>query len=416
MGGLLKMMTENSAENQSREINDVFEMKNADLLDIVLNGIDAMIYVTVPETGEILFINNLMKKNYGIEGSGIGQICYKVFQEGLEDICEFCPCYQLNREPDKTVVWEENSPVTKRVYQNTDCYIKWIDGRTVHMQHSVDITELLETRRSAHESEIAKGRAEAAKEAVMESINYASKIQKNLLPNEDVLKTAFADYSIIWEPRDVVGGDIYWVKNFDDGTVVCVCDCTGHGTPGALLTMLVVSALEAIVNEANRSDTAEILYMLDQRLATVLNAKNDDENMDINDGCDLAMLFIAKDGGVTLSAGNTDVFICDGKESTRYRGQPIYIGEGRLKNKDDVKTVYISANADNKFYIASDGLYDQIGGDDRQPFGYRILERIILENHHEPQAVINGRIWDAYIRHQGGQPRRDDFVLLTFKL
>jgi serine phosphatase RsbU (regulator of sigma subunit) len=159
--------------------------------------------------------------------------------------------------------------------------------------------------------------------------------------------------------------------------------------------------------------------MLDQRLVSVLNVNSDDNEhrgiMDINDGCDLAILFISKDGSVTMSAGNTNVFVCDGKEVTRYKGQSVFVGEGKLKNKDEVIVHNVPANPDNKFYITSDGLSDQIGGDRRKQFGYRAFRRIILENHREKQAVISGKIWDAFKEYQDEQPRRDDFELITFK-
>jgi len=260
--------------------------------------------------------------------------------------------------------------------------------------------------------------AEESSKKIVESIAYASKIQKNLLPRDSVLETAFSDYSVIWKPRDIVGGDLYWAKNFDDGTVLCVGDCTGHGTPGALLAMLVVSALESSITEKNYKDTAKILYNLDQKLSTVLNVNAGDRRnssiTDINDGCDLAVLFIAKDGNVTMSSGNTNVFICDGKNVTRYRGQPIYVGEGKLKNKNEVIVNNITASPGNKFYIASDGLFDQIGGKKVKSFGYKAFQQIILDNHEHTQSVISGKVWEAFEEHRGEQPLRDDLELITF--
>jgi serine phosphatase RsbU (regulator of sigma subunit) len=261
--------------------------------------------------------------------------------------------------------------------------------------------------------------AEAAAAMIMESISYASKIQRNLLPSDAVFKKSFSDYHVIWEPRDVVGGDIYWAKNFSDGTVLCVCDCTGHGTPGALLTMLVVSAFESIIKEERHTDTAEIMYLLDQRLATVLNVNNDGTInhtiTDIKDGCDLAVLFIANNGTITFSAGNTNIFVCNGEEVTRYRGQSIFIGEGKIKDKATVQVQQIPVDSRNSFYITSDGLSDQIGGEKNRQWGYREFRRIVLENHHESQAVIASKIWEAFKAHQNIQPRRDDFELITFK-
>jgi len=114
--------------------------------------------------------------------------------------------------------------------------------------------------RLLRESELSKRKTEIANDTIMESINYASKIQRNLLPYNSVLESVFDDYFIIWKPRDIVGGDIYWLKQFEKGTVLCVADCTGHGTPGALLTMLVVSAFESVIKPDNCHDTAHALW------------------------------------------------------------------------------------------------------------------------------------------------------------
>ena len=260
--------------------------------------------------------------------------------------------------------------------------------------------------------------AEEARETMLSSINYASKIQKNLLPRDSTFESAFSDYAVIWKPRDIVGGDIYWMKQFDQGTVLCVCDCTGHGTPGALLTMLVVSALEAIIRPDNCHDPADIIYQLDHRLSAVLHVDKDIEvknsMIDIDDGCDSAVLFIANDGSITMSAGNSHVFICDGKEVSQYKGQKIFIGEGKVDNKEEVIKHHIPASPQHKFYIASDGLFDQIGGKRNKQFGYKRFKKIILENHGEKQVVISQKIWEAFEEYRGNEDRRDDFELVTF--
>ncbi|MDR1837444.1 MAG: transporter substrate-binding domain-containing protein [Treponema sp.] len=269
----------------------------------------------------------------------------------------------------------------------------------------------------AIDSKIAMERAEAASQAIMYGISYANKIQRNLLPSDSILEESFSDYSVIWEPRDVVGGDIYWIKQFNEGTVLCVCDCTGHGTPGALLAMLVVSALESAVEASNSADTADIIWSVDVRLAHVLNAnaERDTSGFDINDGCDLAVLFVARDGSVSLSSGHINVFVSDGKKVSRFRGQNFYVGEGNLNGKENIETIRIPANPFNKFYIASDGLFDQPGGELSRPFGYKAFERIILENHGEEQSVISDKIWTAFEEYRGDELRVDDFELITFK-
>ncbi|MDR2576333.1 MAG: response regulator [Treponema sp.] len=122
------------------------------ILSNILNGLDAMIYVTVPETGEILFVNNNMREHFNLKDDGIGQLCYKVFQIGMDEKCSFCPCRQLDKDPNSVVVWEEHNDLTKHIYRNTDRYIEWQNGKLAHIQHSVDITELIAAKEKAEQS------------------------------------------------------------------------------------------------------------------------------------------------------------------------------------------------------------------------------------------------------------------------
>jgi len=259
--------------------------------------------------------------------------------------------------------------------------------------------------------------AEEATDKIIQGINYASKIQRDLLPRNHAFDKAFQDYFIIWKPRDIVGGDIFWLKNFEQGTILCVCDCTGHGTSGAMLTMLVVSALEACIWPHNCHDTAGIIWQIEKKLVSNFNVNADERNLaEIQDGCDLAVLFIARDGSVSISSGHIPVFICDGKEVRQIKGQKIAIGEGRLKSRDEIIVTRIEANPDNTFYIASDGLFDQPGGPLSIPFGYKTFNRFIMENHGEKLSVISDKLWKIFEEYRGEETRVDDIQLLSFKV
>ena len=121
-------------------------------MEKILNSLDSMIYVSDTNTGEILFINDIMKKHYNIDGDCTGQLCYKVLQKDRDRICDFCPCFQLDKEPDNAVIWEERSSLTGRIYRNVDRYIDWPNGGIVHMQHSADMTELIAAKEFAEQS------------------------------------------------------------------------------------------------------------------------------------------------------------------------------------------------------------------------------------------------------------------------
>ena len=146
-----------------RELKTSIEQKNESeqsrrLLSNILDSIDAQVYVTVPHSGEILFVNDCMKNEFKVGDECIGKLCYKVFLRDMNGICDFCPCHQLDKEPNSTVVWEMYNPVTNRIYRNTTRYIEWADGRTVQIQHSVDVTELIEARKLAERSNRSKNR------------------------------------------------------------------------------------------------------------------------------------------------------------------------------------------------------------------------------------------------------------------
>ena len=138
-------------------IKNQFKIIEHSAINDILNSIDASIYATVPETGELLFVNTYMKKEFGIEDIDvIGEYCYKIFRNDLDDICDFCPCYQLDKDPDAFIVWEEYIPEREMHVRHSDCYINWHDGRKVHLQHAVDITELVKTTEKAQAASRAK--------------------------------------------------------------------------------------------------------------------------------------------------------------------------------------------------------------------------------------------------------------------
>jgi len=264
-------------------------------------------------------------------------------------------------------------------------------------------------------------KTKAAHDEILSGLLYASNIQKNLLPKTAALKRAFSECSVIWNPANIVGGDIFWMKQFENsGTVLCVCDCTGHGTSGALLTMLVTSGLEAVVRPGSSEDTAGIIWELDRRLSEILSSRpgsgSNGTGGGIKDGCDITVMFIALDGSVTVSAGHMSLFICDGREVRRIRGQRIFVGEGKINDCGEINTIKIPADPANRFYIATDGLFDQPGGETGVPFGYKRFEKLILENHKEKADVISENIWNVFEAYRGNENRVDDFQLVTFKM
>ena len=151
VAGALDDITEKKKMQSELKTNDMV----IESMSNMLNGINAMICVTDIDSNEILFINDFMKEHYGVKDS-TGKLCYKVFQADQNERCDFCPCHQLDKNPDMTVEWEEYSTFTKRYYRKTNRYIDWLDGKKVHIQHSVDITDLIQAEEQAKTANLAK--------------------------------------------------------------------------------------------------------------------------------------------------------------------------------------------------------------------------------------------------------------------
>ncbi|MDR1753999.1 MAG: response regulator [Eubacterium sp.] len=109
------------------------------ILKNILNGLDNFIAVTVPETGEILFLNDKIRETFGVEGSGVGQFCYKLIK-GMDKRCDFCPYFQLEKEPEKVIVWEQRE-LENRIHRKTALLIDWPGRKKAHLEYGVDITE-----------------------------------------------------------------------------------------------------------------------------------------------------------------------------------------------------------------------------------------------------------------------------------
>ena len=139
--GISRDITERKASIEAAQ-KTVAEKETLSVMQNIFGGLDVMIHVTDPETDELLFVNDIMKSHYEIEGNFYGQLCYKVLRKDLSSRCDFCPCYKLEKDPDAIIVWEEYNEKTNRFYRNTSRYINWVDGRTAYLHQALDITDI----------------------------------------------------------------------------------------------------------------------------------------------------------------------------------------------------------------------------------------------------------------------------------
>jgi PAS domain S-box-containing protein len=176
-------------------------------MESILNSIDAYIYATVPDTGEILFVNKKLRSLFGIADKDItGQYCYKIFRQNSEERCDFCPCFRLEREPDETVIWEEYVPEFGIHIRHSDCIIDWPNGEKVHLQHAVDITDI---KCAQKHIEIRDNLLEAVNRTAILLLTSSENEKIEILVNKsmDILgRTINADHVHLWK-KETAGGE-----------------------------------------------------------------------------------------------------------------------------------------------------------------------------------------------------------------
>ena len=260
-----------------------------------------------------------------------------------------------------------------------------------------------------------------AHQLVVGSVNYASRLQRGQLPRQMRIDGRFASFATIWEPRDTIGGDLYWLSSSQQSGpfVLAVADCTGHGVPGAMLSLLVSNSLERIYANDTTEDAATALMSLDHYVRTGLNQDRADSESD--DGCDAAVLRIDRDKQTIEFAGaKLGLFQVDTKGVVaRHQGARCSLGyQDAIEDKDKPVVQTIRYQAGDAFAIVTDGLTDQIGGNSsiKTSFGYRRIENILKTNCTSDADYIAYMLKSDFLAWQGSETRRDDLTAVVFRL
>ncbi len=263
---------------------------------------------------------------------------------------------------------------------------------------------------------------------VMESINYASVIQKSFLrSSREDMAAALNDYFMHWEPRDVVGGDYYYFVKHEDGFFCAVIDCTGHGVPGAFMTLIIASALNQVLKETDLHDPATALAEVNRTVKQSLGQfdggrqgmDDDTQEMHSDDGMDTAFCWVdtrtrmmtfagAKTPLFLLPPGADDLELIKGdKKGVGYIDTPM---DYRWENQK------IALKPGSQVYITTDGIIDQIGGPKQIAFGKKRLKKVIMDAAKQPMSEQKDHIMQAFYKYQGDNRRRDDVSIFGFRI
>ena len=257
-----------------------------------------------------------------------------------------------------------------------------------------------------------------------QSIGYASTIQRSYLRASDAhLAAALPEHALVWEPRDVVGGDCYFVRGLEGGTFVALLDCTGHGVPGAFMTLIALAWLEqAFQGPGAPPDPAAALAGLNGYIKRVLGqgaeeARGEDPGRS-DDGLDGACLWLpagqphlefagARLPLLVVRPGDAPAELVEGdRASVGYRDTP---GDRRWTTRQ------VEVPDGTLLALATDGATDQVGGPKRIAFGRARLAQVLAEGRADPAPALAERVRRALLAWQGTERRRDDLALLLVR-
>lgn len=265
--------------------------------------------------------------------------------------------------------------------------------------------------RDISERKEAEHRLQDAHDIIRGSIDYAAHIQRSVLPDQDLLTSLASDHFVIWEPRDVVGGDFYWCKMWGEGLLVILCDCTGHGVPGAFMSLIATGALERAINEVQQGQVAELIQKMHQNVKITLGQHRKDGGSD--DGLELGALFVNPDlTELTFVGARFDLFWTEADQVHQEKGTKAGIGYRKIPMEQTYTALEIEIRPGRSFYMSSDGLLDQVGGDRRRSFGKQRFKALLGELQGKAMAAQKEAVLEGLQRYQGDETRRDDVSVI----
>lgn len=250
-----------------------------------------------------------------------------------------------------------------------------------------------------------------AQRKIEDSIDYASLIQRSILPNRELVNALGEHHAVLWRPRDVVGGDFYIFRHEDNQCLFGVVDCAGHGVPGALMTMLAHAALDQAISDGGMSDPAAILRRTDQIVRHMLSDSGEARSIATNMDVGLAYVDLQQ-RKVTFSGAKIALYHSDGTQVDHLPGARRALGDKRL---GDYHNTWIELSPGRTFYLCTDGFLDQAGGERGFGFGNSRFAEMLRSHASLPLDEQSAAFSDTLAAYQGDYPQRDDITMLCFR-
>ena len=303
------------------------------------------------------------------------------------------------------------------VFGSYQIRVKFLEKQRRELIHQVKLRTAEVTEKN-EELEIQQKEILKQNDKIHSSIQYAKRIQRSMLPTDEELDSALKDWFLVFRPRDIVSGDFYWISKQENKTVVAAVDCTGHGVPGAFMSMIGADILKETVVMKGITEPSEILTEMDKG---VRNALHQDQYR-IRDGMDISLCTLEKTDlyttKVTYSgAHNPLVYIQEDGQPHTIKGSRAGIGgyekSNQQKNFEQHELIF---NTPTMLYLYSDGYQDQFGGKKGRKLMAKNFKRLLSELHQMPVKEQEAHLHRYFEKWKGETPQTDDILIFGMRI
>jgi serine phosphatase RsbU (regulator of sigma subunit) len=258
-----------------------------------------------------------------------------------------------------------------------------------------------------------KTELETKEKNIIDSLVYAQRIQEALLPSEDYFRSRFKDAFIFFKPKDIVSGDFYWIGEKGNKIFIAGADCTGHGVPGALMSMIGLEFIEKTINEDNIEKPSAILGIMNKELEKTFSRQKNIGTI-IRDGMDIGLCAIdMKTKKLEYSGAFFPLYLFRSNSLIEIKGDKLIIGMN--PSGMEYTNNEIDLREDDILYIFSDGYVDQFGGTENKKFMYRRFRYLLTTIHRFPLSDQKAILEDNLRNWMNGNPQIDDIMVIGFK-
>jgi serine phosphatase RsbU (regulator of sigma subunit)/uncharacterized protein HemY len=259
---------------------------------------------------------------------------------------------------------------------------------------------------------------EEKQKEILDSINYAKRIQYTLLAHADFLKANIPNHFVYFNPKDIVSGDFYWATRKGNKFYLAVCDSTGHGVPGAFMCLLNIGFLSEAINEKGIEKPNEVFNFVRQRLVDNISKEGQRDGFDGILVCIEQNVTLSGVEGpftkITYAAANNAPVICRNQTISTLESDRMPVGIG--ERKEDFKLHSIDAQPGDTLYLYTDGYADQFGGPKGKKFKYKTLNDLLLANSTHPLAQQHNNLQTNFEEWRGNLEQVDDVCIIGLRL